>query len=327
MAEQIILDEELFEDSFLPEKLEGRESQIKEIARCLSPTKVGRFIKNVYLHGPPGVGKTSVIKWIMKEHFPRNSAYVNCWSKRTTHKILEEILHQQGLVIHGKEPTSELVRRFENLKRKIIVCLDECDHLKDFDILYLVARNSCALILISNEAYVLSRADQRTMSSLFIEEFSFQKYTNEEVLDILKNRARCGINPNALSEGLLSIIAKISNGDSRIGLQTLHIAAREAETSDQPKITLEDVKKGAKCTRKYKLSYVLGKLTDNQRKIFNILKENRKMPSGKLLEEFRKQSKTPVIDRSYRNHMHRMVDLGLVKQSKEGRWKEYEVVI
>jgi Cdc6-like AAA superfamily ATPase len=158
---------------------------------------------------------------------------------------MEEILLQLGLAVHGKEATSDLVKRFMVLKKKLLVCLDESDHMKDTDILYDLSRSSCGLVLISNQAFALSEIDNRIKSSLFLNEVQFRPYSKEEILEILRERASYGLRQGSISENLLSIVAGMSNGDARIGLQTLKVAA--------------------KCARKYRLSYLLGKLNEHQR--------------------------------------------------------------
>lgn len=327
MTNPILVDESVFDETFIPERLVSRRGQIEEIARCLKPAKVGKSIKNLYIYGPPGVGKTLVTKWILKENFDKISVFVNCWSKRTSHKIMEEILLQAGYIVHGKESTSELVKKFEKSKKKMIVCLDESDHMKDAEILYVLARNSCGLILISNQAFSLSEIDHRIRSSLFLDEVEFKPYSKEEVLAILKERVSYGLRPDSVGDHLLSIVAAISSGDARVGLQTLKLAAKDAESRDLDRITLEEIKKAAKSARKYRLSYLLGKLNEHQRRIYEILKKCRTMSSGELFAEYRKASKENIVDRSYRNYMQKMEELGLVRESGSGRWKKYEIVV
>lgn len=327
MDNSILVDESLFDEAFVPERLVSREWQIREISRSLKSTKVGKSIKNLFIFGPPGVGKTIVTKWILKEHFTENSVYVNCWSNQTSHKVMEEILRQTGFVIHGKESTSELVKKFERSKKKPIVCLDESDHLKDTDVLYTLARNSCGLILISNQAFSLSDIDRRIKSRLFLDDIEFKPYNREEILGILKDRVSCGFRPGTISDSLLTIVSGLCNGDARIGLQTLRVAANEAELKGLNMITVEEIKAAARCTRKYRLSYLLGKLNEHQRIIYEILKKKKVMSSGELFVEYRKFSKHAMVDRSYRNYMDKMKELGLVREIGTGRWKKYEIVL
>lgn len=327
MVSKIIIDESVFDECFTPETLVCREGQAREIARCLSPVKSGKFAKSLYIHGPPGIGKTSVAKWILREHFENNSAYVNCWTKRTSHKIMEDILLQAGHIVHGRESTSDLIKKFEKTKKKLVVCLDESDHIKDNDILYTLARNSCSLVMISNEPFSPSNVDYRIKSSLSFDEVEFKPYSREEILSILKGRVSYGMKPGSISDGLLSVVAGMCNGDARIGLHIMRSAARDAELKGKETITLEEIKNASKSTRRYRLSYVLSNLNDEQRMIYEILRDNKTMDSGKLFEEYSKSSKSNPTDRTYRNYMQKMKEMELVKEIGKGRWKKYEIII
>ncbi|MEP0825302.1 MAG: AAA family ATPase [Nitrososphaera sp.] len=321
----ILLDESVFDDVFIPERLIGREEHVREIARSLGPAKSGRQITNLFVHGPPGVGKTLVCRRILKEHFADRHAYVNCWSKRTTHKVLEEILLQLGMVVHGRESASELVKKFERMGKKVIVCLDEADQLKDHGILYVLARNNSGIVMISNCTGILADVDGRIRSSLCMNELEFKPYTRDEILSILKERASFGFRPSSISENTLSTVSHICNGDARIGLQILRTAAKEAESKGLNAITIEHIKNAARFARKYRLSYLLSKLNEHQKAIYEILKQNGQMDSGKLFEEYCKRISEPVVDRAYRNYMERMEEMGLVKATGSGRWKRYEI--
>ncbi len=51
------------------------------------------------------------------------------------------------------------------------------------------------------------------------------------------------------------------------------------------------------------------------------------MNSGDLFEECSRKSKQKIVDRSYRNYMQKMEELGLVREHGSGRWKKYEIMI
>jgi len=326
MSEPILLDESLFDEAFIPERLLCRDGQIKEIARCLNPARSGKSIRNIFIYGKPGVGKTLMCKWILKEYFSKQSVFVNCWSNRTTHKVMHSILLQMGQVVHGRESASELVKRFQSLGRKIIVCLDESDHLKDAEVLYVLTRNGCGIVLISNQSLPVSNVDVRIKSSLLLNEIEFKPYTKDEILSILKERSLYGIRSGSIDNNLLAVISAMCNGDARVALQTLKISAKEAESRDREAIIIDDIKYALKCSRKYRSSYLLSKLNAHQKIVYEILKKNESMQSGDLFKEYCRQAREHLSDRGYRVHMEKMVELGLVKSKASGRWKVYEII-
>lgn len=73
----------------------------------------------------------------------------------------------------------------------------------------------------------MSEIDHRIKSGLFLNEIQFKPYNREEILEILKDRTSYGFRLHAISENLLAIVAGMSNGDARIGLQTLKMAAKD----------------------------------------------------------------------------------------------------
>jgi Cdc6-like AAA superfamily ATPase len=107
----------------------------------------------------------------------------------------------------------------------------------------------------------------------------------------------------------------------------LKLAAQDSESKNLKEITIEEIRSASKCARKYRLSYLLGKLNDHQKIIYEILKKCKTMSSGELFNEYRKSVKETKVDRSYRNYMQRMEELGLVKEIGFGRWKKYEIIV
>ncbi|WP_179369106.1 Cdc6/Cdc18 family protein [Candidatus Nitrosotenuis sp. DW1] len=331
MKRTILLDEVPFNENYLPLQTKCRDKHVDQIVSSLDPIRRGLSPRNIYVYGLPGAGKTATVRSILREHFGDMSVYINCWNNATSHKVMSEFLKQTDPAskigfVHGRESTSELIKRFEQSKKKFIVCLDEADHLKDHDILYVFARNSCPVILISNHSYTPLKMDGRIKSSLNLQEIEFKNYPAEDITQILRDRIALGLNPNSITDDLVAEIASSCGGDARAGIQILKNAAIDAESKGHESITMDHVKAAAGFARKYRLSYLLGKLNDHQKTIYEIIKQNKSMDSGKLFNEYRRRMNGTVTDRSYRNYMARMVELELVRVISSGRWKKYEIM-
>ncbi|QLH11277.1 Cdc6/Cdc18 family protein [Nitrosarchaeum sp. AC2] len=325
MKQSIIKNSEVFDDYYYPSILVGRKTETKQILGYLESFSSGNMGKNIYVFGPSGVGKTTTIRSVLSR-FHNNSVFVNCWTSRTSHKIMEDILRQLGFVIHGRESTTELVKKFENSKkRNVIICLDEVDHIKDHDVFYVFARNPCCLVLISNSEHMLLKFDARIKSRLNFHVMQFEPYENNHIQEILSERVEKGFHDDVL-DFTLDDVSKYCNGDARSGIQILRNAAIDAESNNLSSITSQEILMASRNIRKYRVSYLLQKLNEHQKTLYEILKENKSIESGKLFDEYCKKSDNKITDRSYRNYMQKMVEFGLVKEISSGRWKKYSMI-
>ena len=93
------------------------------------------------------------------------------------------------------------------MKGKIIVCLDEVDQLKESNVLYVLARNACGLVLISNHIYSVMNLDRRIRSSLALTEISSSDYRTEGMYDILKDRVQRSFGAGTLESELVRAAA------------------------------------------------------------------------------------------------------------------------
>jgi cell division control protein 6 len=325
----IIINEEALTEAFVPTRLLHREGQIRELERCLKPALKNRSIENIFLMGTSGTGKTTITKWILENYFKEISAYVNCWKYRTTHEVLKEILLELQIPVHGREPTGDLTKSVEKLvkKRKIIVCLDEVDRLDDFDLLYLLARSSCGLILISTRCHALASLTNRIRGSLALTEIEFPLYKTDELYDIVRDRVEFAFRPGSLKNEFTKLASVAAQGDARAGLEIVRKAGKKAEVRYLNKVTMRELEEAITETNKLKRIHPVDKLNDHQKAIYGILEKKRKLSSGLLYDEYCALVKSPVVDRAYRNYMRRMVNLGLIKSEGKGRWKKYEIAV
>lgn len=329
----IIYNVEPLEEAFIPTRLFHRDGQRDEIIFYLRPALKGKPIRNLYIFGPPGTGKTVLIKYILDNYFPEISAYVNCFRFRTTKEILKEILFKFGIYSRKTESNSDLFKKVEELNKnhRLIICLDEADQIKNSDkdeVLYNLAEIGCGLILISNKLMThLLTLDPRTRDRLNLHDIEFPAYRPDELFDIGKDRIKFSFVPGTISDRLIMTAARLSEGDARVLLLALKNAGRYAEEEGKSKVELKHILKGVLEAKRLRKSKLLEKLNDHERVVYSILEEHKRLPAGELYKLYTKKVKNPVGKRAFRYYMKHMATLGLVKSIGVKRWRVYEIVI
>jgi Cdc6-like AAA superfamily ATPase len=91
-----------------------------------------------------------------------------------------------------------------------------------------------------------------------MKEIEFKPYLSEDILEILKDRCSVCMRPEAIDRQILSIISKACNSDARIALQSLRIAASEADSNDKQMIGMDEMRVAIKAARKYALPMLSG---------------------------------------------------------------------
>jgi orc1/cdc6 family replication initiation protein len=308
MANGIIADPEVSEEEYIPESIPCREVQKKELAFCLSPIERGMKPLDCLCHGKPGTGKTALVKYILQQIQENTNAfafYINCWENKTLSSILDRIVEQLGLVIVEKSYSVKLPR----VKRKIegkpcVIALDEVDKLDGRelnDIIYMLkGLGKIGLICISNKREYFLVLDPRITSRLSFRSINFPPYSNEELFTILEHRVvDCrALYPDTWSKTILEKIADLAAGDARIAIQTLRNSALIAEKSNKTKITSEDVEKAYEEVKEIKRKYMLEKLGEHHKLIYDIIKKNPGITSSELISAYRNECERIGWDQS-----------------------------
>lgn len=320
--------EEALQAEFLPEALPHREGQIAEIARCVKPALSGKKPYNVFVSGPPGVGKTAVVKFIFRElgEYERvEPVYVNCWEYNTRHAVLSCMLTAMGGFaprrgVATDEVFDKLVSVIKGSEKTAIVALDEIDQLLRNDgsqVLYDLSRSlgKTGIIAITNDQYVGRFLDTRVKSSLAQENISFMPYSEREVLGILSERAKLAFRVGKQEAGIIPMVAKFVSqrgGDLRLGLECLWKAGRLADEKGTivKKEYLESIFEKASQPN---LEEALSRLQPIHKKIL------KHIGTGEILsgELFAKLS-GGISERSFRNYVSDLEALKLVESHPTG---------
>jgi len=253
----IVVREEVLLPDYLPDELLHRNSELQVIAEAIKPLLRKREPDNLLVHGKSGTGKTSCVKFIIKqlsEHSPAVlPVYVNCWENSTKAAVYNRILEAMQLPVPRRglaadELFDKVLQYTKNYSKPVLLVLDELDGLEEEGLLYIIARANerpgilFGILGITNNHAFLSKLDPRTRGSLRFSELEFREYSDEQLFAILKERAGLGLSGGSWDERLLKKIAmSVDDGSARIAIERLWKAARKAEDSGKSKITLQDL--------------------------------------------------------------------------------------
>jgi orc1/cdc6 family replication initiation protein len=335
----IIKDIRVLTEHFIPSRIIHRDGQLKTIRDDLKPILDDQKPRNIFLYGNSGTGKTCISKYVVEELRSYSSilhSYVNCWEFPSRFKILFNILQDLGFtsLVHRKgTPTDELLDSLRNrLKGKYgVIILDEVDQLEDDKVLYdLLQFERVCLILISNSETALYRVDPRIRSRLAsLDSVSFPSYKTDEIFDILKDRVEFALFPFVVKNSQLERIAEISNGDARVAIDILRVAAEQSESSDLSKISDKSIDHALSKVQFLGKSKTLNKLNVHQKILYQIIKEKGKIKPLELYKEFYSRCKlrkvNPLVERTLRKYLEKMVYYGLIHSQGKGRWRSYSV--
>ncbi|MFC1560879.1 Cdc6/Cdc18 family protein [Candidatus Latescibacterota bacterium] len=341
--EKIILaNPDILSENHLPPEIHARDTQMKEIAFCLRPIVDHRKPVNCWLHGKPGVGKTATSRWTLRKLENEASVrgvYVNCWEHPTAFSALECISREMRVLGAEKLSTSfkleRLKRQFSN--ERLVIVLDEIDQPAPSErnaILYNLSElPTVGLICACNSQYVYFGLEERIKSRLNPSRIYFGEYSQNELLSILEQRAQFALVPGTCSEYLLRTIAGLAAGDARIAIQTLKNAAFMAEKEDLGEIRASHVKRAWNSAKDLKKTYLLRKLTDHHRLLFELVVKQKKVLSGDLWRVYLKTCNTrktkPIAVRTYSEYCNKLVELGLIQTKRaaiQGKVREFSVV-
>ena len=335
---RIFKNEQALSTEYLPEFLPHREHQIERIAKNLTPASQGRPVQNMFIIGPPGIGKTVSVRFVFKqldEFSDRiKTIYINTWNYNTSVAILAKIVLDLGMFVQRRglskdEIMERLIEALKKSNKSLIICLDEIDQLvkKDENALYDLLRlnqyvdNSIGLIMISNYRDIFVNVEPRIKSSLNIEELEFKPYTLLEMKDILTERCRYAFRLGSLEEGVILLCANHAinkGGDVRIGLECLRKAVMICEEENSDKIKTEYVKRILKETGPVKLKIMQEQLEGVEKNIVELLSKEEAITSTDLHKKY--VEKFGYISQfGLTKHIKHLEDIGIVKVKESRR--------
>ncbi|MEA2054050.1 MAG: AAA family ATPase [Candidatus Thermoplasmatota archaeon] len=227
--------------SYIPEKTPCRENEKNRLSLLLEN---GRAL----ISGEVGTGKTLLAK------HTGGDVYVNCYTTKSEHKVLEEILHQ----IRPNFSTAGLAgqRLWREIVGEHLIILDEIDGMDPKDLTHFAytisrqaeLREGIRYVAVTRSALMLRQIihDMATWST-FAEKavVELHPYSRNQIVKILEYRAGESLVHGSYDNDILSLIADIalvSAGHMRSGIDLLRNSAMIADQRGHEKILPEDVR-------------------------------------------------------------------------------------
>ena len=333
----MIHDARVLQPEFVPRDVVHRQHEVNALTAALDPITRGEPAETVFIYGPSGTGKTCIAQYtadkLRETVLDLRYQYVNCWEDHTRFQTLYRLLEgiNQTFDIHRQStPKDQLLERLRSYDESpYVAILDEVDQLDDKKLLYDLNRiHGLELILIANqEEELYSQLDERLTSRLrTASRIHFDRYGVEELVSILEDRVRWGLQEGVISSPQLEMIADTAAGDARTAIGILRVAARRA-TSDEletvPTDLIQDAVSEAKSEIRQKN---IEKLTIDQRILYEIITEHGEIQPNTLYSEYREQVDNPKTNRMVRNYLTKMEQYNLIRAEGENRGRTYTSV-
>ncbi len=320
---QIIVSEEVLLPDYMPDDLRHRERELQAIADSVKPLLSRRAPTNLFIHGASGTGKTTCVRFILKQLSEHSSAvlpvYVNCWANQTQMAVYNRIVEEMRLPLPRRglaadEIFDRILQFSKNYKKPILLVLDEMDGLRHDQLLYVVARSNeqrltFGIVGLSNNKALLSRLDSRVRSSLRFSEMEFERYSEEQLISILRVRAERALSPGSFDGRLLAKAARsVEDGSARVAIERLWKAAKRAEGAGRAKIMLQDLEDALSEEPAFKLPEL--QLSSEELLLVEILRGG-ELGSSDIYDRF--AAKIPKTKRQIRNYLESLEKKGLVE--------------
>ncbi|WP_224333180.1 ORC1-type DNA replication protein [Haloprofundus halobius] len=342
--ETVFRDEHVFEIDYVPETFHHRESQLQSLQYALRPAVRGARPLNTMVRGPPGTGKTTAVQKLFGElrgQTDVRTVRVNCQVDSTRYavfsRLFESIFEYEppSSGISFKKLFGQITDRLVEEDDVLVVTLDDVNYLfyenEASDTLYSLLRAHEAhsgarigVIIISSDLSldIMDELDTRVQSVFRPEEVYFPVYDIDEIVDILRERARLGFHDGVIGAPELDRVAELTaeSGDLRVGIDLLRRAGLNAEMRASRTVTLEDVEQAYDKSKYVHLSRSLRGLSDSERALVEVLADHNGERAGEVFEAF--HADTGLGYTRYSEIINKLDQLGVIEAnyaSVEGR--------
>ena len=186
MKGKIVVNQEVLLPEYLPDKLSFREVEYRELSASV------RNRISVFVVGPVGSGKSSLVKLLQRETGAERFRYVDCLIHDTEYAVLKEVVPMMRAAFLSS--TFELIEELRRLSRKIrlTVCLDNFVRLERMDVVEKLTALGLTIILVSGVERDLQLLPANAAPKP-PRVPTLRDYADQETYGILRERAQEGL--------------------------------------------------------------------------------------------------------------------------------------
>jgi cell division control protein 6 len=270
----VFKDETKLDINYIPNRLPHREAELRLLNEFFnfaiqSPQKMSQ---RVMITGDVGTGKTAlsqrfganITSEALKNGINLRYIHINC---REANGSLFLILQQAISVFHphfpkrgfsAEEMLNSFVQALDDENFHVILALDEFESLvkkEGSEAVYKLTRlqetrqnkaQRLSLITILRYPSTIDNLDASTRSTLQSNIVRLERYSKQQLFDILTERTSVAFNPMSVPEDTLNLIAQVAmseNGNARFGIELLWRAGKYADSADIGRVPPECVRK------------------------------------------------------------------------------------
>lgn len=172
------------------------------------------------------------------------------------------------------------------------------------------------LICIADGMRALALLEERVRSRLSPVVIELKPYTTAELVEILADRARRGLMPDAWSPAILKRITAASGGDARVAIRTLLQAAAAAEAARRRRLDVRSMASQLQKSHAVRDEAWSLRLSEHERIIRELVTRYGPVGTTRLRELYvahcRKESVEPAARRTFSKYLNRLGAAGVL---------------
>jgi len=236
---------------YAPQDLHHREGALNHLTGSLRPITAGNSGTPSMIVGPPGVGKTTIARFVAKRLKSENPEIkwcrVDCLNHSTPGVLLNHVCAELELLSEvpvAGTPRGTYYDRLRESGSQLVVILDEVTHCDDRSILTTLhdIDTVTPIYITTDEPSLLADLDGRAADRLRqAATVRLDPYSDGALVDILKARTDLALAPGSLESGVLEACADTAAGSARQAIELCRQAITHARDSGRGHVSVADV--------------------------------------------------------------------------------------